>query len=67
MSTTETPMLDLIYKEVKSMNQRLEFLEDLAEELIVMQLPKGRLNKSQTRELKKRIKEMKSGEKTGLE
>jgi hypothetical protein len=62
-----TPSLGLIYKEVKSVNQRLEFIEDLAEEVIISQLPKARLTSSQSREIKKRIVEMKRGNRATLE
>ena len=64
---TKAPTLDLIYKEVKSLSHRLNFLEDLAEEVILSQLPKGRLTKAQEAEVKRRLAEMKSGERTTLE
>jgi hypothetical protein len=63
----DTASLDLIYKEVKSVNQRLDFIEDLAEEVITSQLPKARLSSSQSKELKKRIAEMKRGKRATLE
>ncbi|HVB12393.1 MAG TPA: hypothetical protein VNE86_04615 [Nitrososphaerales archaeon] len=62
-----TPSLGLIYKEVKSVNQRLDFIEDLAEEVIISQLPKARLTSSQSKEIKKRIAEMRRGNRATLE
>ena len=59
--------LESIYKEVKSVNQRLDFLEDLVEEVVVSSLPRARVTKNQKTELKKRLAEMKRGERTTLE
>ncbi|MHB2036520.1 MAG: addiction module protein [Nitrososphaerales archaeon] len=56
----------MIYKEVKSVNERLDFIEDLAEEVIINQLPKARLTSSQSKEIKKRIAEMRRGNRTPL-
>ena len=56
----DTLSLASLYKEVKSLNQRLDFLEDLAEQIIIGQLPKAKLTSSQAKELKKRIAEMKT-------
>jgi len=59
--------LESIYKEVKSVNQRLDFLEDLVEEVVVNSLPRARLTKNQKTELKKRLAEMKPAERATLE
>jgi acyl-coenzyme A synthetase/AMP-(fatty) acid ligase len=59
--------LELIYKEVKSVSQRLEFLEELVEEIVVSGLPKTRLRKSQRKELRSRLAEMKCGERVTLD
>ena len=61
------PSLSLIYKEVKSVHQRLDFIEDLAEQVIISQLPKGRLTPNESKELKKRVAEMKRGKRATLE
>ena len=53
------PSLSLIYKEVKSVHERLDFIEDLAEEVIINQLPKERLSSNESKELRKRVAEMK--------
>ncbi|MCL4519579.1 MAG: hypothetical protein M1587_10325 [Thaumarchaeota archaeon] len=63
----QRPSLDLIYKEVKSVNQKLDFIEDLAEEVIVSQLPKARLTAREEKEVKKRIAEMKRSRRATLE
>ena len=59
--------LELIYKEVKSVSERLDFLEDLVEEIIVSDLPKARLRKSQRTDLSNRLAEMKRGERIKLD
>jgi len=59
--------LELIYKEVKSMNKRLDLLEDLVEEVVVSNLPKARLSKQEERQMKRRLSEMRRGERATLE
>ena len=49
------------------MKQKHDFIEDLAEEVIVSQLPKARLNAREGKEVKKRIAEMKRGRRATLE
>lgn len=49
------------------MNQKLDFIEDLAEEVIVSQLPKARLTAREEKEVKKRIAEMKRSRRATLE
>ncbi len=59
--------LELIYKEVKSMNKRLDLLEDLVEEVVVSNLPKAGLSKQEERQMKRRLSEMRRGERATLE
>ncbi len=63
----ESVTLEAIYKEVKAISERLDFLEDLIEEIIVRELPKVKLNKKEIEEIRKSINEMKSGNYLTLE
>ena len=63
----ESVTLEAIYKEVKAINERLDFLEDLIEEVIVRELPKVKLSEKEIEEIRKSIKEMKSGNYLTLE
>jgi len=57
----------MIYGEVKKLNKRIEFLEELIEEIIVKDLPKVKLSEEEVEEIKKSIEEMKRGEYVALE
>jgi len=52
----------MVYQEVKRLNRRLDFLEELIEDIIIRDLPKTRLNNEEIEEIKKSIEEMKRGE-----
>lgn len=64
---SESITLEAIYKEVKAINERLDFLEDLIEEVIVRELPKVKLSEREIEEIRKSINEMKSGKYLTLE
>ncbi|MCP8314198.1 MAG: hypothetical protein H3Z53_07505 [archaeon] len=64
---SESVTLEAIYKEVKAINERLDFLEDLIEEVIVRELPKVKLSEIEIEEIRKSINEMKSGNYLTLE
>jgi len=59
--------LKAIKKELKTMNQRLAFIEDLVEEVIMRDLPKVKASKRELGETKKAISEMKRGKRVTLE
>ena len=63
----ENVTLSTIYGEVKKLNKRIEFLEELIEEIIVKDLPKVKLSEEEVEEIKKSIEEMKRGEYVALE
>ena len=67
MSMTQVQKLDDIYNELRSMNERLEFIEDLVEEVIVRQLPRVKASKKELDEIKRSIAEMRAGEAVPLE
>ncbi len=64
---SESITLEAIYKEVKAINERLDFLEDLIEKVIARELPKVKLSEREVEEIKKSITEMKSGKYSTLE
>lgn len=59
--------LEAIHKELRSMNERLDFMEDLVEEVIIRELPRARMSGRALREIKKAIAEIRSGERITLE
>ena len=59
--------LDMIYKEVKLINRRLDLLEDLVEEMIIKNLPEAKLSEEEIKEIKKAVDEMKRGNYITLE
>jgi alanyl-tRNA synthetase len=64
---TQVPKLDDIYHELRSMNERLDFIEDLVEEVIVRQLPRVKTSKKELDEIKKSVAEMRAGETVSME
>jgi hypothetical protein len=65
MGTSVT--LEMIYEEVKRVNERLKLIEDTIEEIIIRGLPKIELNKEKIKEIERSIKEMKKGNYATLE
>jgi len=53
--------LSMVYKEIKKLNKRIEFIEELVEEIIVNELPKIKLSKEEIEEIKNSLEEMKKG------
>ena len=67
-STCETNLAELYYKTCeRSMNERLTFIEDLVEEVIVRQLPRAKITRRELAEIKKSIAEMRGGDRATLE
>lgn len=65
MRTTVT--LEMIYDEVKRMNERLRLIEDLIEEVLIRSLSEVELSKEEIIEIENSIKEMKKGDYVTLE
>ena len=59
--------LEMIYEEVKKVNERLTLIEDAVEEVIIKGLPEVTLSKEKTREIASSIQEMKRGSCVTLE
>ena len=64
---TQVTKLDDIYHELRSMNERLDFIEDLVEEVIVRQLPRVKTSKKELEEIKKSVAEMRAGKTVSME
>ncbi len=59
--------LDMVYEEVKKLNERMAFLEELIEEIIVRELPKAKLSEEEIEEIKSSVEQVKKGEYVSLE
>jgi hypothetical protein len=59
--------LEMIYDEVKRVNERLRLIEDIIEEVITKGLPEAELDKEKIKEIERSIQEMKKGSYVTLE
>jgi hypothetical protein len=59
--------LEMIYDEVKRINERLGLIEDVIEGVIIRGLPEVALNKEKIKEIEHSIQEMKKGSYITLE
>lgn len=59
--------LEMIYDEVKRVNERLRLIEDIIEEVITKGLPEVTLRKEKIKEIDRSIQEMKKGNYVTLE
>jgi Mg2+ and Co2+ transporter CorA len=67
MTSTQAPTLETIQRELRSINDRLDLMEDLVEQIILRELPRARLSKTALDEIKKSLSEMRSGKRITLE
>jgi hypothetical protein len=59
--------LEMIYDEVKRVNERLRLIEDIIEEIVTKGLPEVALSKEKIKEIDRSIQEMKKGSYVTLE
>lgn len=59
--------LEMIYNEIKRVNERLRLIEDIIEEVVTKSIPEVELEKEEIKEIERSIKEMKKGNYTTLE
>jgi len=59
--------LEMIYDEVKRVNERLRLIEDIIEEVVTKGLPEAALSKEKIKEIEHSIQEMKKGSYVTLE
>jgi uncharacterized coiled-coil DUF342 family protein len=63
-----TPVtLEMIYREVKKVNERLSLIENAVEEVIIRNLPEANIGKKDAKEIAESIHEMKNGKCLTLE
>ena len=65
MGTSVT--LEMIYDEVKRVNERLKLMEDIIEEVLIKGLSEVELSKEEIKEIENSIKEMRKGNYVTLE
>jgi uncharacterized coiled-coil DUF342 family protein len=59
--------LEAIHNELRSLNERLDFIEQLVEEVILKQLPKVHVSEREMAQIRKSIIEMRAGQRVTLE
>ena len=59
--------LEMIYAEVKKVNERLSLIEETVEEVVIKGLPEVTLSKKKTKEIENSVQEMKQGNCVTLE
>jgi len=59
--------LEMVYNEVKKMNERLKHIEDVIEEVVIKTLPEVSLSKEKNEEIRHSIQDMKKGNYVTLE
>ena len=59
--------LEMIYDEIKRVNERLRLIEDIIEEVVIKSIPEVELEKEEIKEIERSIKEMKKGNYATLE
>jgi uncharacterized protein YeeX (DUF496 family) len=67
MSVGSQATLDMIYEEVRKMNERLAMIEEVIEEVLIKGIPEAELSGEEIREIETSIKKMKEGEHVTLE
>ena len=59
--------LEMIYEEVRKVNERLTIIEEVIEEVLIKGLPEAELSEEEIAEIKASIEEMRKGEYVTLE
>ena len=59
--------LDMIYEEVRKVNERLSLIEEVIEEVLIKDLLEVELSEEKTKEIEASIKEMREGDYVTLE
>lgn len=59
--------LEMVYNEVKKMNERLKHIEDVIEEVVIKTLPEVSLSKEKNEEIRHSTQDMKKGNYVTLE
>jgi len=59
--------LEMIYEEVRKVNERLTIIEEFIEEVLIKGFPEAEISEDEKEEIKASIKEMRKGEYVTLE
>ncbi|MEM2941322.1 MAG: hypothetical protein QW304_07240 [Thermoproteota archaeon] len=59
--------LSMVYEEIRKLSRKLDFLEEIVEEIVIRELPKMRLNDKEVAEIKSALEQMKKGDYVTLE
>ncbi|HIE18411.1 TPA: hypothetical protein EYP75_01660 [Candidatus Bathyarchaeota archaeon] len=59
--------LEMIYNEVKALNERLKLIEDIIEDVLIRGLREVEINEKKIEEIEHSIKEMKEGRYVSIE
>ncbi|NHV98325.1 MAG: hypothetical protein HA496_01610 [Thaumarchaeota archaeon] len=59
--------LSMVYEEVRKLSKKLDFLEEIIEEIVIRELPKARLSDEEVSEIKSSLEQMKKGDYVTLE
>lgn len=59
--------LEMIYDEVKKVNERLKLIEDIIEEIVIKSISEVKISREEIEEIKRSIAEMKKGNYLTLE
>jgi hypothetical protein len=54
--------LNMVYEEIRRLNKKMDFIEELVEEMILRELPKVKFNEEEAEEIRSSIEQMKKGE-----
>jgi len=54
--------LNMVYEEIRRLNKKMDFIEELVEEMILRELPKVKFNEEEAAEIRSSIEQMKKGE-----
>jgi hypothetical protein len=59
--------LEMIYNEIKKVNEKLILIEDVIEEIVIKSIPEAKLTRKEIEKIKNSIQEMKKGNYVTLE
>lgn len=59
--------LDMIYDEVRKVNERLSLIEEVIEKVLMSGLPEAELSVKETKEIEESVKDMREGDYVTLE
>ncbi len=54
--------LGMVYEEIRRLNRKLDFLEEMVEEVMTRELPKAKLSDEEVNKIKSSLEQMKKGD-----